>query len=236
MGVPVHERIRYPLCTCRPTAGAFTMRILIIGAGGHGRVVADALIESRRAGALVDPVGFLDDDASRIGRVYASIPVIGGLDARAQAPHDAVIVAIGDNATRARVIAAMDAAGERLAISRHPTAIVAPDVETGAGSMISAGARITTGTRLGRGVIVNTGAIVDHDATIGDSAHVAPGVVLGGDVVIGAGTLVGLGARVLPGVCIGKQVTIGAGAVVLADVPDGVTYAGVPARLIAPRP
>jgi sugar O-acyltransferase (sialic acid O-acetyltransferase NeuD family) len=212
------------------------MRILIIGAGGHGRVVADALVEARRTSADIDPVGFLDDDASQIGRVYVSIPVVGDLDTRTRVPHDAVIVAIGDNATRARMIAAMDALGERLAISRHPTAIVAADVETGVGSMISAGVRIMTGTRLGRGVIVNTGAIVDHDSTIGDSAHVAPGVVLGGDVVIGAGTLVGLGARVLPGVRIGRHVTIGAGSVVLADVPDDTTYAGVPARLITPRP
>jgi sugar O-acyltransferase (sialic acid O-acetyltransferase NeuD family) len=221
------SRIRHGRC--------LTMRILIIGAGGHGRVVADAIIEARRAGAHVEPVGFLDDDTSRTGRVHGSVPVVGGLDARARVPHDAVIVAIGDNATRARVTAAMETAGERLAVSRHPTAIVAADVEMSAGSMISAGAQIMTGTRLGRGVIVNTGAIIDHDATIGDWAHVAPGVVVGGDVVIGAGTLVGLGARVLPGVRIGKHATIGAGAVVLTDVPDDTTYAGVPARLIAPR-
>jgi sugar O-acyltransferase (sialic acid O-acetyltransferase NeuD family) len=212
------------------------MRILIIGAGGHGRVVADALLEARRAGTDVDPVGFLDEDASLAGQQYLSVRVVGGLDARAQTPHDAVIVAIGDNAARARVTAAMEADGERLALSRHPTAILAADVEAGAGSMICAGARVMTGSRIGRGVIVNTGAIVDHDARLGDYAHVAPGVVLGGDVVVGAGTLVGLGARVLPGVRIGTLVTIGAGSVVLADVPDGATYAGVPARFIAPRP
>jgi sugar O-acyltransferase (sialic acid O-acetyltransferase NeuD family) len=211
------------------------MRILIIGAGGHGRVVADALLEARRAGADVEPVGFLDDEASRVGQQYLSLRVVGGLDARARTPHDAVIVAIGDNVARARVMAAMEAAGERIAVSRHPTAIVAADVEMDAGSMISAGARIMTGSRMGRGVIVNTGAIVDHDARLGDYAHVAPGVVLGGDVAVGAGTLVGLGARVLPGVRLGTRVTIGAGSVVLADVPDGATYAGVPARLIAPR-
>lgn len=211
------------------------MRIVIIGAGGHGRIVADALVQSQRHDRFVRPVGFLDDDPSQHGRNHLELPVIGGLDKLARVPHDAVVVAIGDNETRRRVALALEAKGETLASVRHPTSVIAPDAVIGAGSMISAGVVVTTGVRVGRGCILNTRCVVDHDCSIGDWAHLGPGSVLGGDVVVGALALVGLGACVIPGRRVGDEALVGAGAVVTDDVPAAVTSVGVPARVTRRR-
>jgi sugar O-acyltransferase (sialic acid O-acetyltransferase NeuD family) len=207
--------------------------ILIIGAGGHGQVVAD-IFRARHASRLTsDHVGFVDDDRARRGCRFVGSPVLGTLAQVREIAHDAVIVAVGDNATRSRIFQESLEAGERIAIAEHPRSIVAEDVAIGAGSMLCAGAIVNTGAVIGRNVIVNTGATVDHHSVIGDHVHIAPGVHLGGDVVVDEGALVGIGAIVLPRVRIGAWSTVGAGAVVTADVPPGVTVVGVPARVLA---
>jgi sugar O-acyltransferase (sialic acid O-acetyltransferase NeuD family) len=205
-------------------------RILIIGAGGQGRVVADALLACADEDGL-HVVGFIDADSSLHGRVHRGITIIGGSEMVAATAHDAVVVAIGDNATRRRVAASPEVCGRRLAVVRHPTSIVAPDVTIEMGAMLSAGALVITGARIGRGCIVNTGCVVDHDCTIGDWAHIAPRVVLGGHVTIGAGALVGIGATVMPGRRVGEGAIVGAGAVVTTDVPPAAVVTGVPARV-----
>ena len=211
------------------------MRILIVGAGGQGRVVADALRQTRDAGGAPLVVGFVDADTDLHGRMYLGIPIIGGMDALATVAHDAIVVAIGDNATRRRVALSAEVRDRPLITVRHPVSIVAPDVVIDAGTMISANATIVTGTRVGRGCIVNTGCVIDHDSTIGDWAHIAPRAVLGGKVTIGAGALVGIGATVMPGRRVGEGATVGAGAVVTADVPPGAVVVGVPARVLGAR-
>jgi len=144
----------------------------------------------------------------------------------------AVIVAIGDNATRRRLFKMLDSAGERFAIAQHPGAIVAPDVQIGPGSMISAGAVINPATVVGANVIINTGCTVDHHNHVGDHAHIAPGAHLGGDVSIGEGTLIGIGAIVMPQRKVGQWSVVSAGALVHADIGDRVVAAGLPARAI----
>jgi sugar O-acyltransferase (sialic acid O-acetyltransferase NeuD family) len=206
--------------------------ILIIGAGGHGQVVAD-IFRARNASRLVsDQVGFVDDDRARLGCRFVGSPVLGTLARIPEIPHDAVIVAVGDNATRSRVFLKCVEAGERLAIAEHPRCIVAEDAAIGPGSMLCAGAIVNTGAVIGRNVIVNTGATVDHHSIVGDHVHIAPGVHMGGEVVVDEGALVGIGAVVLPRVRIGAWSTVGAGAVVTADVPPGATVVGVPARVL----
>ena len=194
-------------------------RIVIVGAGGHGKVVADILGE--RA------VGFVDDNRALHGTTVLGLPVFASLD---EIEHDGVIVAIGDNATRRRVGQAFS-----LSTAIHPTASIARSAKIGEGSMISAGAIVLPDAVIGRGVIVNTKASVDHDCVIGDFVHLAPSVTLGGSVRIGEETLVGPGATIISNVTIGARVVIGAGAVVVRDLPDDVTAWGVPAQITSDR-
>ena len=207
------------------------LRILIVGAGGQGRVVADALLQARAAGAAPHVVGFVDADSTLHGQTRLGLPIIGGMDALATIAHDAVVVAIGDNATRRRVALSSELRERPLIVVRHPASVVAPDVAIDAGTMVSANATVVTGTRVGRGCIINTGCVIDHDSTIEDWAHIAPRAVLGGQVTIGAGALVGIGATVMPGRRVGEGATVGAGALVTADVPPWVVVVGVPARV-----
>lgn len=202
-------------------------RIVIIGAGGHGLVVADILLAS----GTLDVVGALDDNPALTGTRILDVPVLGSTDLLTQIPHDGVIVAVGDNLRREQLSNELLERGERLVVARHPHASVAADAEIGPGCMISAGAVIAPGVHLGTGVILNTRCSVDHHNAIGAFAHVAPGVTLGGNVIVGARSLIGLGASVMPGRRIGANAIIGAGAVVVHDIPDGVVAAGVPARI-----
>jgi sugar O-acyltransferase (sialic acid O-acetyltransferase NeuD family) len=208
------------------------VNVVVVGAGGHGHVVADILSANRRRGSAVSSVGFVDDRAESQFPSRPGHPWLGTIAHLPRIDHDAVVVAIGDNDVRARVMCVLAAGGERFVTAQHPTAIVGDDVEIGDGGMVCAGAVIVTGSRIGRGVIVNTGATIDHHTTIGDYVHIAPGVHLGGEVSIGERTLVGIGAVVLPRVSIGARAIVGGGAVVTRDVPAGATVVGIPARRI----
>jgi sugar O-acyltransferase (sialic acid O-acetyltransferase NeuD family) len=191
--------------------------LLVLGAGGHGRVVADAAL----AQASWAQVRASDRDAGRVGEEV--------LLAEAVAASAQVHVAIGSAASRRREC---EAVGLPLASVVHPHASVSPHAVLGDGCFVAAGAVIAPGARLGTSVIVNHAAIVDHDVHVGEYSHIAPGVTLGGQVRVGARVLVGAGANVLPGVRIADDVVVGAGAVVRGDLEAPGTYAGVPARRV----
>ena len=207
------------------------MKVLVIGAGGHGQIVADILRASAQCDRTLEFIGFLDDDR-RGGRP----DVLGPLSAVRDVAHDAVIVAIGDNEMRARITVRLAADGERFATVRHPAAIVSAGVEAGDGSMFCAGAIACTAATIGRGVILNTASSVDHHCRVGDFVHIAPGARIGGEVTIGDRALIGIGAVVLPRVSIGHDAVVGAGAVVTRDVPPYATVVGTPAAPIVRRP
>lgn len=199
--------------------------LVIFGAGGHGRVVADAA----RAGGAWERIVATDRDPGRCqGELLPGIACLP--PDQALATGAAVHVAIGAAAGRADEAAALDA--NPLATVIHPQASVSRDAQLGAGCFVAAQAVVAPGARLGSCVIINHGAVVDHDAQVGDHSHIAPQAALGGGVRVGRRVLVGAGALVLAGLRICDGAVIGAGAVVRAPILEPGTYAGVPARRI----
>ena len=191
--------------------------MIIIGAGGHGKVIA-AIIRA----CYADDIVFWDDDPAAKVEGYIVKP-------RQDTTTDAVILGIGNNAIRKRIA---DAAGYQYGQAFHPRSLVDGYINIGGGTVIMAGAIINPGFRIGRHVIINTGAILDHDATVEDYAHISPGAVLTGNVTVKEGAWIGAGATIVPNRTIGKWATIGAGAVVLKDVPDYAVVVGNPGRII----
>ena len=208
------------------------IKVLIIGAGGHGQVVADILWRMRDLDSGIVPLGFLDDRPDLLGQTFLQVPIVGGIPDRHKIQHDAIIVAIGENETRKRVFQLLQQEGSAFTFAQHPKSIVAPDVQIGASVMICAGAVVNTGTALGEAVILNTGSTVDHHNHIGNYVHIAPGAHLGGEVEVGEGALIGIGAIVMPTKRIGAWSIVGAGALVHQDVPEYSVVVGVPARVI----
>ena len=201
--------------------------LVLFGGGGHAVVVAAAA-----PAAGVGPLGLYDDDPGcAASRAPGAVDHLGPL-AACPFPTTPWIVALGDLAARARVLARLANARAAAAPVRHPTAIVSPTAFLGAGVFLAPAAIVHSRAQIGAHAIINTGAIVEHDCRVGENCHLAPRSTLGGDVRIGPNTLVGLGAVILPGVRVGAGCTIGAGAVVLADVPENTRVVGNPARVI----
>ncbi len=206
------------------------MRLVIVGAGGHGQVMCDVALRAAERGSDARVVAFVDDRTELHGRKVLGVPVAGAIDSLARVPHDAVIVAIGENLMRKKITGMLRAAGEKFATLVHPSAVIAPDASIAEGVMVCAGAVVNTGTRVGSHSILNTGCTIDHHNTIDSFVHIAPGVHTGGDVFIGEGVLIGIGATVMPGRRIGHWAVVGAGSLVYSDVPLGTTVVGIPAR------
>lgn len=200
--------------------------LIVFGAGGHGRVAADAALLS---GAFARVVASDRNPATWGSELLPGVPVLSIDDASALLGPRALHVAIGHNAIR-RDEAALLASIGPLATVVHPSASVAASARVQPGCLITAQCVVAPMAELGMGVIVNHGAVVDHDCRIAAWAHVAPGVRLGGAVQVGEAALVGAGSTVLRNLRVGAGATLGAGAVLLQDLPDGEAWAGVPAR------
>lgn len=192
----------------------------IFGAGGHGKVVLDAM---RKAGLICK--GFVDD---REMSDWAGLPVfkLAELDTDLKPSFH---IAIGNNASRAEISRQLQEFG--FFNVTHPSAVIADEASIGSGTLIAANAIIGPDARLGSHCIINHAAVVDHDCMVGDYTHIAPNVCLGGGVKVGSHCLIGAGAVILPGVAVFDNVTVGAGAVVTKDVLAG-TVVGVPAKSI----
>lgn len=200
---------------------AIAEKLILQGGGEHARVVLDALLsDNRQVVGLFDP--------KYTGNLFG-VPQLGVYNPDFETDALAV-VAIGSNRLRKQVAAATKHAFGRVI---HSSAIVSDFSEIGSGSMVLQGVIVQARVRIGNHVIVNTGARIDHDCLIADYAHIAPGCVLCGTVEVGAGTLVGAGSIVLPGIKIGSWAVVGAGSVVTKHVPDGVTVAGNPAKMLS---
>jgi sugar O-acyltransferase (sialic acid O-acetyltransferase NeuD family) len=204
------------------------MKLLIAGAGGHGRVVADA---AQSSDGLWSEIAFLDDGYPELSKSGAW-NVVGAFDdlSRLAGPYAACVAAIGDARLRLALIERARSYGFTVPVIVHARAVVSRYSRLEAGSVVIAGAVVNIGSAAGIGCIINTGATVDHDCRLGAGVHVCPGAHLAGDVEIGARTWFGIGAVARQGVRIGADVTVGAGAVCLENVRDGAVVTGVPAR------
>ncbi len=207
-------------------------KIIIWGASGHARVVADIL----RTSGSHEIVGFIDDvRPDRAGEEFEGAPVIGGreqLPAHRTEGVTQLIVAFGNCVARLDAARYAVANGFSLATAIHPSAVIAASARIAAGSVVAAGAVVNPGALIGENVIVNTSSSIDHDCFIEDGVHISPGVHLAGGVHVGEASWVGIGATVTDGRTIGRRAMIGAGAVVVSDIPDEVVAYGVPARVI----
>lgn len=194
------------------------MRLALLGAGGHGKVVCRV---AQRAGFEV--VGFYDDFAT--GAVLG-LPVLGKFS-EACSFDGKLFVSLGRNSVRAGLFCE-----ERTVVLIDPSAVVDATVQVGLGTVIMAGAVVNVDTVIGRNCILNTGCTVDHDCVVEDHVHLCPGTHLAGTVRVGQAAMVGTGACVIPGRTIGAASVVGAGAAVVRDLPAGIVATGVHARVV----
>lgn len=206
-----------------------TERVLILGAGGHARVVLDILQQSGGC----EPVGFLDSNPDIHGRRLDGLRVIGPIDAVADIASaegaGAVIIAIGDNGVRRGLARQVDQLGLKLVNAIHPAATLAHNATIGRNVVIAAGAIVCANCQIGDSVILNTGCIVDYQTMIGEGVHICPGVRVAGRAKVEAGAFLGIGSTIVPGVTIGYESVVGAGAVVIEDIAPMATVVGIPA-------
>lgn len=212
-----------------------TQSAIIIGAGGHGKVLADALR------ALGHPVlGFADTNPEKWNTTVLGLRILGGDDAVSRQPTDSVLLvngvgSAGSLAARRATYLRFTELGYRFMTVVHPRATVARSARVGDGVQVMAGAVVQADARLGDNTIINTGAIVDHDCIIGRHCHIAPGCALSGGVEIADECHVGTGVSIRQGVVLGARTIVGAGAAIVSDFPGECTLAGVPARPVEKR-
>ena len=200
-------------------------RVVIIGAGGHGKVVADII---QRAGDQV--VGFLDDNLE-VPDLFAGFPVMGTVEHYREYISLEFVIAIGNAVIRERIANQLRGVSWYTAI--HPMAVVSEiGVGIGAGTVVMAGAIINAGTMIGQHCIINSGAVVEHDNVLEDYVHVSVGAKLAGTVYVGKASWMGVGACVSNNQSICAGCMIGAGAVVVESIKKAGTYVGVPAKML----
>jgi sugar O-acyltransferase (sialic acid O-acetyltransferase NeuD family) len=202
-------------------------KLLIIGASGHGKVVAEIALKMNKW----DSISFLDDDESIessmgikiVGKSSQAIELINDYD---------IFVGIGNNAIREKIQEDLETNGATLPVLIHPTVIVGGEVFLAPGTVVMAGAVINCSTRIGKGCIINTAATIDHDNIIGDYVHISPGSHLAGTVKVGERTWLGIGSVVSNNINITNGCTVGAGSVVVKEITEPGVYVGVPVRRV----
>lgn len=206
------------------------MRIIMIGAGGHSKVIRDIILSYGN----YEIIAQLDD-------VYKELKVedgvyFGPISAAAKLMDEYVdtkfVIAIGNNRTRKIIMEQLEIPSHRYATLIHKQSIVSLSAKIGAGTVVMPGAIINADADIGNHVIVNTGAIVEHDNKVKDFAHISPNAVLTGSVTVGTGVQIGAGVNVIPNITIGDWSIIGAGATVICDIVANCTAVGIPARVI----
>ena len=195
--------------------------MLVIGAGGHAKVIVDILKLSKQN---LSDIKIFDDFSST---AVLGIKVSGKIEDTIKYKEANAVIAIGDNLIRREIC-------EKYSLNYvscvHPSAVIARDAHIGDGTVVMANAVINSGSKIGKQCIINTSAIVEHDNCIGDYVHISPGVKLGGKVTVGNNTWIGIGATIKNNIHICNDVIIGAGAIVVNDIDIPGTYIGIPAK------
>ncbi|WP_367038092.1 acetyltransferase [Rossellomorea marisflavi] len=200
-------------------------KLLIIGAGGHGKVVADIAVNMKNWESIV----FLDDDENItqslgfnvVGKISGFLDFIDDYD---------IFVGIGNNIVRERVFQMLKKAGANIPVLIHPKSVIGTHVYIGSGTAVMAGVIINSSTYIGEGCIINTGATIDHDNILKDFVHISPGAHLAGTVKIGKGSWLGIGSVVNNNITVTDGCIIGASSTVLTDIIESGTYIGTPSR------
>ncbi|MBU7593523.1 acetyltransferase [Metabacillus halosaccharovorans] len=204
------------------------MNIVIIGNGGHSKVVKDIILSNQK----LHIIGYLDDkfeeylmeDELFFGPISAYQFLIDKFE------DIKFIIAIGHNQIRKQIVSKMNLEETLYLGLAHPSAIISPSAKIGKGTVVMANAVINADAVIGDHVIVNTGSIIEHDSRVNDFAHISPNSTLTGCVQLGEGVHIGAGATLIPNVKVGDWSTIGAGATVINSIPSNITAVGIPAK------
>lgn len=212
-------------------------RVVVIGAGAHGREVAEILRYQTQTAEESEVFGFIDDNPDLAGQLLGGLPVLGDWSwfERVDRVEIAVICGVGTPQVCWRLVQWAKTRGLTFVSAISSLAYVSPHAHIGQGVIIYPHVAVNTGACLGDHCTLNAGTTVSHDTRVGPYTNVNPGVHLAGDVTIGEGCYIGMGANVIQGVSIGHRTVVGAGAVVIRDLPPNVTAVGVPARVIKER-
>ena len=201
-------------------------KLLILGAGGQGKVVLDLALTCEEW----DEISFLD--GGKIGEEVLGYPVIGDFREyevlKGQYTH--AIAAVGNNELRLRLTEELQETGYEVPVFIHPSAVVSQFSSIEIGTIIMPQAVVNVSVQVGKACIVNTAVIIEHDCQVGNGVHLSPSATLGGTVSVGDKSWICLGAKVVNNITIGERVTVGAGAVVINDIEDEILVVGVPAK------
>lgn len=202
-------------------------KLIIIGAGGHGKVVADIALKMNKWEELY----FLDDNISLDS--VLGIEILGSSSQWNGYLHDHdIFVAVGSNEIREKIIEQLERENASIPVLIHPSAVIGSMVEIEPGTAVMAGVVINCSTTIGKGCIINTSSSIDHDCNIGNYVHVSPGVHIAGTVKIGEMSWLGIGSTVINNITIKNNCILGAGSVVINSLTESGTYVGVPIRKI----
>ena len=202
-------------------------RLIIIGASGHGKVLADIALKMNKW----KEIAFLDDNEQRNSAL--GFDVDGkSTDVNNYIDNADIVIGIGNNEIRQKIQDEIEELRANVPVLIHPNAVIGEEVEFGAGTVVMAGVVINCSTRIGRGCIINTSASVDHDNVIEDFVHVSPGVRLAGTVKVGYKTWIGMGSLITNNVSVISNSIVGAGSIVLKNIDESGKYVGAPVRKI----
>ena len=205
------------------------MRFIIIGHGGHSKVITDMILTNPKNKI----VGYLDDQYKEIHFIKNQVqgPILWAKVLAKYYEDIKFIFAIGDNKVRQSIVQNLSIPIEYYSTITHPTATISPSVKIGYGTVVMPHAVINADAVIGNHCIINSGSVVEHDCVIADFVHVCPHSTLTGSVQLAEGVLTGAGSTMLPKVKIGKWATIGAGATVTHNIPPYCTAVGIPAKV-----